>query len=93
MITEHAMERAEFTCGHCWHRWTIDYDVQLSKDDHGRDRESFTHNGIPTPSPYTPVGAWPCPQCGRRSVGRLVERRPLPHPSIQPAAAVPAPSD
>ncbi|MGR4880237.1 hypothetical protein ACIPUC_12470 [Streptomyces sp. LARHCF249] len=72
-----ALERAEFTCGRCWHDWSIDYDVQQHSDE-GGTWEYFSRDGILVPSPYTPAGASPCPVCGRRWVGRLLARRPIP---------------
>ncbi|GAA1422420.1 hypothetical protein GCM10009601_23890 [Streptomyces thermospinosisporus] len=80
MITELAVERVEFTCGHCWHKWSADYDVQYYRDDNGDEWEYFTRDGLPVPSPYDPQGAPPCPICGRRWVGRLIARRPIPVP-------------
>lgn len=35
MITELAVERAELTCGHCWHKWSADHDVQYHRDEYG----------------------------------------------------------
>ncbi|MEW2135694.1 hypothetical protein AB0892_03640 [Streptomyces sp. NPDC005409] len=78
MITEMALERAEFTCGRCWHQWSIDYDVQQYRDEEGGTWEYFSRDGIPVPSPYTPAGASPCPACGRHWVGRLLARRVIP---------------
>jgi hypothetical protein len=78
MITELAIERVEFTCGHCWYKWSVDYDVQGYRDDDGNEWEYFTRDGIGVPSPYEPEGAPPCPECGRRWVGRLAARRPAP---------------
>ncbi|MBA2945992.1 hypothetical protein [Streptomyces himalayensis] len=80
MITELALERVEFTCGHCWYRWSADYDVQHYRDDDGEEWEYFTRDGIAATSPYEPQGAPPCPLCGRRWVGRLTARRPVPVP-------------
>jgi hypothetical protein len=80
MITELAVERTEFTCGRCWYRWSIDYDVQHYRDDEGRDWEYFSRDGIVVASPYTPNGALPCTQCGHRWVGHVVARRPIPVP-------------
>ncbi|RKT08745.1 hypothetical protein BX285_7111 [Streptomyces sp. 1114.5] len=80
MITELALERVEFTCGHCWHQWSMDYDVQHYRDDDGRDWEYFSRDGTAVDSPYTPQGAPPCPGCGRRWVGRILARRPIPTP-------------
>lgn len=81
MIIELAVERAEFTCGHCWHQWSLDYDVQHYRDDEdGREWEYFSRDGIPVDSPYTPAGAPPCPECGRHWVGRILARRLIPIP-------------
>ncbi|MCQ4079329.1 hypothetical protein NGB36_01580 [Streptomyces sp. RB6PN25] len=80
MITELAVERVEFTCGHCWNRWSIDYDVLHYRDGEGHEWEYFSRDGVAVASPYVPEGAPPCPQCGRRWVGRLVARRPIPAP-------------
>lgn len=80
MITELAVERVAFTCGHCWHRWSLDYDVQHYQDEHGEDWEYFSRDGIGVASPYTPDGAPPCPHCGRRWLGQLLARRPIPLP-------------
>ncbi|MFD8592605.1 hypothetical protein ACFV1B_24190 [Streptomyces sp. NPDC059637] len=80
MITELAVERVEFTCGHCWTRWSADYDVQHYQDDRGADWEYFSRDGVPVASPYTPEGAPACPLCGRHWVGRLQARRPVPVP-------------
>ncbi|PZT70694.1 hypothetical protein DN402_33365 [Streptomyces sp. SW4] len=84
MITELAVERVEFTCGHCWHKWSVDYDVQSYRDEQGQEWEYFTRDGHPVPSPYDAAGAPPCPLCGRRWVGRLAARRPVP---VAPGAA------
>ncbi|MEV6180518.1 hypothetical protein ACIHAR_29115 [Streptomyces sp. NPDC052016] len=78
MITELAVERVEFTCGWCWHRWSVDYDVQRYRDALDAEWEYFYRDNLPVPSPYTPEGAPPCEHCGRRWVGRLVARRPVP---------------
>ncbi len=78
MITELAVERVEFTCGHCWHRWSADYDVQRHVDDLGQEWEYFYRDSTGVASPYTLEGAPPCPHCTRRWVGRLVARRPVP---------------
>ncbi|WP_416520696.1 hypothetical protein [Streptomyces achromogenes] len=80
MITELAVERVEFTCGHCWHTFGADYDVQYYRDENGDEWEYFTRDGDSVPSPYEPEGAPPCPLCGRRWVGRLTARRPVPVP-------------
>lgn len=40
--------------------------------------EYFSRDNVPVPSPYTPEGAPSCEHCGRRWVGRLVARRPVP---------------
>ncbi|MGW2378360.1 MULTISPECIES: hypothetical protein [Kitasatospora] len=80
LITELALERVEFTCGHCWHQWSTDYDVQHYRDDDGRDWEYFSRDGTPVDSPYTPEGAPPCPECGRHWVGHLLARRLIPTP-------------
>ncbi|MEU2231475.1 hypothetical protein [Streptomyces vietnamensis] len=85
MITELALERVQFTCGHCWHEWSTDYDVQQYRDDQGGDWEYFSRDGVAVPSPYTPAGAAPCPRCGRRWVGRILARRRIP--------TVPGPAD
>ncbi|WP_354643093.1 hypothetical protein [Kitasatospora camelliae] len=81
MITELAVERVEFTCGQCWHHWSVDFDVQHYRDDDGGDWEYFSHDGIGAASPYTSEGAPPCPQCGRHWVGHLVARRLVPLPT------------
>ncbi|MFC6595072.1 hypothetical protein [Kitasatospora paranensis] len=78
MITELAVERVEFTCGQCWHHWTVDYDVQHYRDDDGADWELFSHDGIGAASPYTADGGAPCPGCGRHWVGHLAARRLVP---------------
>jgi hypothetical protein len=80
VITELAVERVEFTCGHCWHRWSVDYDVQRYRDEHGQEWEAFHRDNVGVASPYTPDGAPPCPSCTRRWIGRLVARRPVPLP-------------
>lgn len=91
MITELAVERVEFTCGSCWHRWSADYDVQRYVDDRGEEWEAFYRDNAPVPSPYTPQGAPPCDYCGRHWVGRLVARRPVPLPGPDaPRNRVPA---
>jgi hypothetical protein len=78
VITELAVERVEFTCGACWHRWSVDYDAQRYLDGRGDEWEYFYRDNTAVPSPYTPEGAPPCAHCGRRWVGRLVARRPVP---------------
>ncbi|MET9909386.1 hypothetical protein ABZZ74_21705 [Streptomyces sp. NPDC006476] len=80
MITELAVERVEFTCGSCWHRWSVDYDVQRWRDALDAEWEVFYRDNTAVPSPYTPQGAPPCAHCGRHWVGRLVARRPVPLP-------------
>ncbi|WP_251022374.1 hypothetical protein [Streptomyces sp. ISL-10] len=80
VITELAVERVEFTCGRCWHQWSADYDAQQYRDAEGDLWEYFSRDGIAVPSPYTPAGAPPCPLCGRRWVGRILARRPVPAP-------------
>lgn len=80
MITELAVERVEFTCGSCWHRWSVDYDVQRYRDPLDAEWEVFYRDNTAVSSPYTPHGAPPCAHCGRRWVGRLVARRPVPLP-------------
>lgn len=78
VITELALERVEFTCGHCWHQWSIDYDVQHYRDDDGNDWEYFYRDGIAAASPYTAEGSVRCPECGRHWVGHVVARREIP---------------
>jgi hypothetical protein len=92
VITELAVERVEFTCGSCWHSWSVDYDVQRYVDDRGDEWEYFHRDNTAVPSPYTPQGAPPCGHCGRRWVGRLVARRPVPLPGAAgtPRSRVPA---
>jgi hypothetical protein len=92
MITELAVERVEFICGSCWHRWSVDYDVQRYRDALDAEWEVFYRDNIAVPSPYTPQGAPPCEHCGRRWVGRLVARRPVPLPggADTPRSRVPA---
>ncbi|MEU8033300.1 hypothetical protein AB0C13_32545 [Streptomyces sp. NPDC049099] len=92
MITELAVERVEFTCGSCWHRWSVDYDVQRYRDALDAEWEVFYRDNTAVPSPYTPQGAPPCEHCGRRWVGRLVARRPVPLPgdAEAPRSQVPA---
>ncbi|BCM64890.1 hypothetical protein ACIP3A_27860 [Streptomyces tricolor] len=92
MITEVAVERVEFTCGSCWHRWSVDYDVQRYRDDSGQEWEYFYRDNVAVPDPYTPAGAPACEHCGRRWVGRLVARRPVPLSggSEAPRSRVPA---
>ncbi|MER5996817.1 hypothetical protein [Streptomyces viridosporus] len=83
MITELAVERVEFTCGSCWHSWSVDYDVQRYRDALDAEWEVFDRDNTAVPSPYTPQGAPPCEHCGRRWVGRLVARRPVPLPDAE----------
>ncbi|WP_261800909.1 hypothetical protein [Streptomyces sp. PBH53] len=64
MITEVAVERVEFTCGSCWHRWSVDYDVQRYRDDSGQEWEYFYRDNVAVPDPYTPAGAPACEHCG-----------------------------
>jgi hypothetical protein len=71
VITELASEQVKFTCGHCWHQWSVDYDVQRYRDDHGQDWEYYFREGLAAPSPYTTDGAQPCPLCGRHWVGHI----------------------
>ncbi|MFI9819579.1 hypothetical protein ACIHFC_03735 [Streptomyces sp. NPDC052013] len=96
MITELAVERVEFTCGHCWHKWSADYDVQYYRDDNGDEWEYFTRDGIAVSSPYDLQGAPACPICGRHWVGRLIARRPVPVPpgtSGTPRSRITVPRD
>ncbi|MGW0827867.1 hypothetical protein [Streptomyces sp. NPDC002845] len=85
MITALAVERVEFTCGHCWHRWSAHYDVQRYVDDQGQEWESFHRDNVGVASPYTFEGAPPCPYCERRWVGRIVARRPAGPQARRPA--------
>ena len=85
MITELAVERVEFTCGTCWHHWSVDYDVQRNMDGRGEEWEYFYRDNTAVPSPYTPEGAPPCEHCGRHWVGHLVARRPVPLPGTSDA--------
>lgn len=80
MIIELALERVEFTCGHCWNQWSTDFDVQHYRDEDGSDWEYFSRDGVAVESPYTPAGAAYCPQCGHRWVGRILARRLIPVP-------------
>jgi hypothetical protein len=79
---ELAVERVEFICGRCQHRWLVDYDVQHCEDDAGMVWEYFAHDGMRDLSPYTLEGAQPCPNCGRLCVGRLAARRDVPLPPV-----------
>ena len=91
MITELSLERVEFTCGHCWNQWSLDYDVQRYRDEAGRDWEYFYLDGVAVNSPYSTEGALRCPVCGRRWVGHIHARRPIPTapgPSGTPRRAV-----
>ncbi|CAL9355430.1 hypothetical protein [Streptomyces griseomycini] len=92
MITELAVERVGFTCGSCWHRWSVDYDVQRYRDALDAEWEVFYRDNAAVSSPYTLQGAPPCEHCGRRWVGRLVARRPVPLPgdAEAPRSRVPA---
>lgn len=81
MITELAVERVEFTCGHCWSQWQADYDLQHYREEDGTEWEYFSLDGTPTPSPYTQDGARPCPDCHRHWVGHLAARRLVPLPA------------
>lgn len=82
MITELAVERVEFTCGHCWHPWSADYDVLHYRDEDGADWEYFSRDGNPVPAPYSVEGAPACPQChSGHWVGHLAARRLVPLPS------------
>ncbi|WP_051970710.1 hypothetical protein [Kitasatospora azatica] len=78
MITERAVEHVEFTCGHCWHQWSADYEVQHYRDEDGSDWENFSHDGVPAGSPYSTEGAPACPECHRHWVGHLTSRHLLP---------------
>lgn len=91
VITELAVERVEFTCGHCWNQWSLDYDIQRYRNGEGGDWEYFSRDGIAVASLYTPAGALPCPVCGRRWVGRILARRPIlspPGPTGTPRQSV-----
>jgi hypothetical protein len=83
VMMELAVERVEVTCGHCWHQWSVDYDVQHYRDDHGNESEYFYRDGVAAPSPYSAEGALPCPECGRHWVGHLVDRRESPAPYVR----------
>jgi len=74
VITELSLERVEFTCGHCWNQWSLDYDVQRYRDEAGRDWEYFYLDGVAVNSPYSTEGALRCPVCGRRWVGHIHAR-------------------
>ncbi|MGW6395083.1 STAS domain-containing protein [Streptomyces sp. NPDC055103] len=87
----HAVETVAFTCGHCWHEWTLDYEVQRSERGDGegdrgsRAGERYFRNGAQVPSPYVPSGAPACPRCGRRRLGRLGAQLPKHAESAVPA--------
>ncbi|MER6978467.1 hypothetical protein [Streptomyces carpinensis] len=93
MITQLAVERVEFACGSCWHRWSVDYDVQRYRDALDAEWEVFYRDNTAVASPYTPQGAPPCEHCGRRWVGRLVARRPVPLPGGTGAPRSPVPAE
>jgi len=90
MITELAVERVEFTCGHCWHGWSAEYDVLRHRDEDGTEHEQFSRDGIPVASPYSADGAPACPSCHRHWVGHLADRRVVPIPEGAAAAEPPA---
>ncbi|MFD0331782.1 hypothetical protein ACFQZC_35575 [Streptacidiphilus monticola] len=71
MITELAVERVEFACGHCWHQWSVDFDVQQWRDEeNGEEWEYFSRDGIPAASPTPPPERSPArPAGGTGSAG------------------------
>ncbi|MFG2908443.1 hypothetical protein ACGF13_25675 [Kitasatospora sp. NPDC048286] len=65
MITELALERTEFTCGHRRRQWSTGYDIRHYHHDDGREWEYSSRDGTPADPPYTPEGAPPRPERGR----------------------------
>ncbi|WP_458088603.1 hypothetical protein [Streptomyces spinosirectus] len=70
----------------------LDYDVQRFRDALDAEWEVFYRDNTAVVSPYTLRGAPPCEHCGRRGVGRLLARRPVPLPgdAETPRSRVPA---
>jgi len=63
MLKELAVTRFRFTCAHCGHNWTVDYDVQHVEDGHGQAWDYYSLNGSPVTAPTAP-GVVRCPACG-----------------------------
>ncbi len=72
MITDIAVERVEFRCPDSHWQSVVDYDVVVYVDADGATWESFSVNGVLTPSPYTIDGAPLCPVCHRAVPGNPV---------------------
>lgn len=63
MRTESYVERYAFTCVHCHHRWTVDYEVRHVEDGRGHEHDYYSRDGLPVVSPFVPGGPC-CPLCG-----------------------------
>ncbi|HVV12063.1 hypothetical protein [Amycolatopsis sp.] len=86
MICEYGMETYRFTCHHCDHTWTIEYQVRYATDSEGSPWTFHYREGSPAASPV--AGTIVCDHCRHTHVGaHLDARRYLParQPDIEPS--------
>ena len=71
------VEEFLFTCAHCAHAWSVEYDVQHVEDGHGHECDYFFLHHHPSADPTAPQ-AVTCPACQstqvRREAGHAARR-------------------
>lgn len=90
MLKELAVTRFRFTCAHCEHNWTVDYDVQHVEDGHGQAWDYYSLSGSPVTAPTAP-GVVRCAACGAHRVHvELIATRDI--PLVEPADCLRGPA-
>lgn len=90
MNCEHGLEIYRFTCRHCQHTWSTEYQVRYATDCEGSQWTVYCRNGASTESPT--ADAIMCPSCHHTGVhAHLTARHDLPLPGqATPRARPPA---
>ena len=72
------VEEFLFTCAHCAHAWSVEYDVQHVEDGHGHECDYFFLHQHPSADPKGPQDVT-CPACHSTQVGaKLITQRAVP---------------
>lgn len=72
MRSESYVERYSFTCVHCRHHWSAEYEVRHVEDGHGHEHDYYSRDGLPVVTPTAPGGPC-CPQCGAHWVSPAIQ--------------------
>lgn len=67
MLSETHVEQYAFTCVHCRHHWTAEYEVRHVEDGRGHEHDYYLRGGLPVATPTVQGGA-SCPRCGAQWV-------------------------